>query len=129
MALSPGTRFGHYEIVAAIGAGGMGEVYRAIDTRIPRPVAIKVLPAQVGDDPGRRARFDREARAIGSLNHPHICTLFDVGEHDGHSFLVMELVEGETLARRIEHGPLALEEALRHAADMAAALGRAHRQS
>jgi len=129
MSLSSGTKLGPYEIHSPIGAGGMGEVYRATDTRIPRAVAIKVLPEQVGDDPARRARFDREARAIGSLNHPNICTLFDVGEHNGHSFLVMELVEGETLASRLEKGPIALEDALRYATDMAAALARAHRQS
>src|SRR5262245_55536437 len=128
MTLASGTKLGPYEIHSRLGAGGMGEVYRATDTRIPRPVAIKILPEQAGDDPGRRARFDREARAIGSLNHPNICTLFDVGEHNGHSFLVMELVEGETLAKRLEKGPIALEEAVRYATDIATALGRAHRQ-
>ena len=128
MALAPGTRFGPYRIDALIGAGGMGEVYRATDTRLPRPVAIKVLLASVSEDPGRRARFEREARTIGTLNHPHICTLFDIGEHDGRSFIVMELVEGDTLAHRIERGALPIEEALRYGIEIAGALDRAHRQ-
>ena len=105
----------------------MGEVYRATDPRVPRTVAIKVLPAEVSDDPARRARFEREARAIGSLNHPHICTLFDVGEHEGHGFLVMELVEGETLATRLQRGAFPLDDALRYASEIASALDRAHR--
>ncbi len=104
MPLQPGLRLGPYEIQSALGAGGMGEVYRARDTRLDRTVAIKVLPAQLRDDPEFRERFDREARAISALDHPHICALYDVGEHDGMAYLVMEYLEGETLARRLEHG-------------------------
>src|SRR5262245_60829481 len=98
MALSAGTRLGPYEIVSALGAGGMGEVYRARDTRLDRTVAIKILPETLASDPVFRERFDREARAISALNHPHICTLHDVGEQEGTSFLVMEHLEGTTLA-------------------------------
>src|SRR5215208_4855938 len=101
MTIAPGARLGPYEIVAAIGAGGMGEVYRARDTRLDRTVAIKVLPAQFAGDPHLRDRFDREARAISSLNHPHICALFDVGHQDSVHFLVLEYVDGETLAERV----------------------------
>ena len=111
MTLTAGARLGPYEIQAALGAGGQGEVYRATDTRLDRTVAIKVLPEHLASDPQFRERFDREARAISSLNHPHICTLYDVGRQDpstgsGHavSFLVMEYLEGETLADRISHG-------------------------
>src|ERR1700736_68760 len=100
MALSTGTHLGPYEIVAPIGAGGMGEVYRARDTRLDRTVAIKVLPAHLADSPELRERFEREARTIASLNHPHICTLHDIGHQDGTDFLVMEYLEGETLAQR-----------------------------
>jgi len=92
MAILPGRRLGPYEILSAIGAGGMGEVYRARDTRLERTVAIKVLPAHLSSDPDRRERLDREARAISSLNHPHICTLYDVGHQDGASYLVMEFL-------------------------------------
>ena len=98
MPLAPGTRLGPYEIVAPIGAGGMGEVYRAKDTRLDRSVAIKVLPPQFSEDAQRRERFEREARTISSLNHPHICALYDVGQQDGLAFLVMEHLEGQTLA-------------------------------
>src|SRR5512136_191783 len=108
MALSAGTSLGPYEIQAAIGAGGMGEVYKARDTRLDRAVAIKVLPREVSADPDRRARFEREARTIASLNHPHICTLHDVGEHEGSTFLVMELLEGEPLRARICHARAAV---------------------
>src|SRR6266498_1723611 len=97
MPLGPGTRLGPYEIVAAIGAGGMGEVYKARDTRLDRTVAIKILPQALAADPQFRDRFDREARTISQLDHPHICALYDVGEHDGTSFLVMQYLEGETL--------------------------------
>jgi eukaryotic-like serine/threonine-protein kinase len=128
MSLVPGTRLGPYEILAPIGAGGMGEVYRARDTRLERHVAVKTLPAGVSADPERRQRFEREARAIAALNQPHICTLYDVGEHDGTAFLVMELLEGETLAARLERGPLDLASALACAIQMAEALDRAHRQ-
>src|SRR5678815_4861697 len=101
MPLEAGTRLGPYEIVAALGAGGMGEVYRARDTRLGRDVAIKVLPEHLSAHPELRARFDREAKAISSLNHPHICTLFDVGREGQTDYLVMELVEGESLSARI----------------------------
>jgi serine/threonine-protein kinase len=128
MTLSPGTRLGPYEITAPLGAGGMGEVYKAKDTRLDRSVAIKVLPAHVSADPDRRARFAREAKTIAGLNHPHICTLHDVGEHDGTTFLVMELLTGETLAQRLDKGPLPLEQALTVATEIADALTAAHRQ-
>src|SRR5215471_2116690 len=98
MALTSGTKLGPYEIVSPLGAGGMGEVYRARDTRLGRDVAVKVLPQHLSSDPDLKARFEREARAISSLNHPHICHLYDIGSHDGTDFLVMELLEGETVA-------------------------------
>src|SRR5437763_16652724 len=100
MALAAGTRLGPYEIVDPLGAGGMGEVYRARDTRLSRDVAIKVLPQHLSAHPEVRARFEREAKTISSLNHPHICTLFDVGREGDIDYLVMEMVEGETLAAR-----------------------------
>ncbi len=128
MTLASGTRLGPYEITGALGAGGMGEVYRARDSRLGRDVAIKVLPAHVAASPELRARFDREARTISQINHPHICTLFDVGHQDGVDFLVMELLEGETLAHRLERGPLPPEELLRRATEIADALDKAHRQ-
>src|SRR3979411_1780661 len=104
MAILPGTRLGPYEILSAIGAGGMGEVYRARDTRLDRIVAIKVLPTHLADRSELRERFEREARTIASLNHPHICTLFDIGQQDGIDYLVMEYLEGETLATRATSG-------------------------
>src|SRR5690349_14057425 len=110
--LAPGTRLGVYEVVAAIGAGGMGEVYKAKDTRLDRTVAIKVLPSHVSSDPALRERFEREARAIGALNHPHICTLYDVGHQDGTDFLVQEHLEGQTLAERLTKGALPLDQGL-----------------
>ncbi len=106
-------RLGPYEIVSAIGAGGMGEVYKATDTRLDRTVAIKVLLAHVADDPDLRQRFEREAKTISSLNHPHICPVFDVGQQDGIDCLVMEYLDGETLAQRLEKGALPLDQALR----------------
>ena len=112
MSLPAGTRLGPYEIVSPIGAGGMGEVYRALDTRLDRTVAIKVLPSAVADRAELRQRFEREARAVSSLNHPHICTLHDIGSHDGIDFLVMEYLEGETLATRLASGPLPLDQVL-----------------
>ena len=127
MALRPGTRLGAYEIVAPVGVGGMGEVYRARDTRLDRTVAIKVLQPAVAGDPERRERFDREARAIASLSHPHVCALFDVGQQDGTPFLVMEYLDGETLADRLKAGPLPVREALRHGAQIAAAAARSDR--
>jgi serine/threonine protein kinase/tetratricopeptide (TPR) repeat protein len=126
LSLQPGARVGAYEILSAIGAGGMGEVYRARDTRLERTVAIKVLPADLSSDPDRRERFDREARAISSLNHPHICILHDVGNQDGTSFLVMECLEGETLASRLSKGPLPIDQVLRYAIEIADALDAAH---
>ena len=128
MALTPGTRFGPYEILSALGAGGMGEVYRARDTRLDRMVAIKVLSDSLASDARFRERFDREARALSQLTHPHICTLHDVGEEGGAAFLVMELVEGETLADRLKKGPLPLDHALKVAIQIADALSAAHRQ-
>jgi len=120
---------GRYEIIEELGRGGMGEVYRARDARLDRSVAIKVLPPQYNADPDRRARFEREARAIAGLTHPHICTLYDVGESEGSTFLAMEHLTGETLASRLEKGPLPLEQALRVATEIADALAAAHRQS
>ena len=108
MALAPGTRFGPYEVIAPLGAGGMGEVYRAKDTRLSRDVAIKILPNEMCADPARKQRFEREAKTISGLNHPNICVLYDVGCQDGVDYLVMECVEGETLAKRVEKGPLTL---------------------
>ena len=127
MALGAGTRLGPYEIQAAIGAGGMGEVYRARDTRLDRTVAIKVVPSHVSDDPAVRERFEREARAVAALNHPHICTLHDVGHQDGVDFLVMEHLDGESLAQRLTKGPLSLDSALRYAIEIVDALDKAHR--
>ena len=133
MSLAPGTRFGPYEIVGPLGAGGMGEVYRAHDSRLGRDVAIKVLPPHLSSSPEIRARFEREARTISSLNHPHICTLYDVGRAPGEAgsgeadYLVMELVEGETLAQRLTRGPLPSSELLRTGIEIADALDRAHR--
>src|ERR1700745_510263 len=106
MALSVGTRLGPYEVIAPLGAGGMGEVYKARDTRLDRMVAVKVLSAALSADVQFRERFDRGARATSQLDHPHICTLHDVGEHDGTSFLVMQFLEGETLEARLRKGPL-----------------------
>ena len=127
MPLNPGARLGPYEIVALLGAGGMGEVYKARDTRLDRTVAIKVLPDTLAVDPQFRNRFDREARAISQLTHPHICTLYDVGEQQGTAFLVMEYLKGETLAKRLERGALPLAEALTIAIQIVSALDNAHR--
>ncbi|MGO9123332.1 MAG: protein kinase domain-containing protein [Terriglobales bacterium] len=127
MALTTGTKLGPYEIVSPLGAGGMGEVYRAHDSRLGRDVAIKVLPRQLQSDPDLKARFEREARAISSLQHAHICTLFDVGHQDGTDYLVMEYLEGETLAARLQKGPLPLDQVLTIAIQTADALERAHR--
>ena len=127
MALTSGTKLGPYEIQSALGAGGMGEVYRAKDTRLERTVAIKILPAHLSGDPVRKQRFEREAKTISSLNHPHICVLYDVGHQDGTDYLVMECVEGETLAKRLERGPLPLEQVLKYGAQIADALDKAHR--
>ena len=128
MPLAPGTRLGPYEILSPIGAGGMGEVYRSRDTRLERTVAVKVLPAHLSSSPGLRARFEREARAVSSLNHPHICILYDIGSQDGIDYLVMEYLEGETLAARLQRGPLPPAELLRTAIEVGDALQKAHRQ-
>ena len=128
MALTAGTRLGPYEVTALIGAGGMGEVYRATDTRLDHTVAIKVLPEHLAAEPQRQERFEREAKAVSSLNHPHICTLHDVGERDGIHYLVMEYVEGDTLQQRLEKGRLPLDQALEYAIQIADALDKAHRQ-
>jgi serine/threonine protein kinase/Tol biopolymer transport system component len=132
MPISPGDRLGPYEIVAPLGAGGMGEVYKARDTRLDRTVAVKVLPPAAADDPVRLRRFEHEARAVAALNHPNICALFDVGsEQSGESpihFLVMEYLEGDTLSRRLHQGPMPLPLALECGAQIADALARAHRQ-
>ena len=127
MPLSPGTRLGAYEIVGPLGAGGMGEVYRARDTRLGREVAVKVLPQHLAATPEIRARFEREAHTISSLNHPNICTLHDVGHEGDIDYIVMELVEGETLADRIARGPLPTFEVLRIGTQIADALDKAHR--
>jgi len=129
MALTNGTKLGPYEIVAPLGAGGMGVVYRARDTRLERTVAIKILPTHLSSDPTLRQRFEHEAKTISSLNHPHICVLYDVGRQDGVDFLVMEYVEGETLAARLEKGPLPLEQVLKFGIQIADALDKAHRNS
>ncbi len=128
MALANGTKLGPYEIVAPVGAGGMGEVYKAQDGRLERTVAIKVLPEHLTGDAERRSRFEREAKAISSLQHPHICTLHDVGSQDGVDFLVMEYLEGETLAQRLSRGRLPMEQLLRHGMEIAEALDKAHQQ-
>ena len=128
MPLSPGTQLGRYEITAPLGAGGMGEVYRARDTRLERTVAIKILAAQFASDPVRKQQFEREAKTISSLNHPHICTLYDIGQQDGIDYLVMEYLEGETLAQRLMKGPLPLEQVLQYAIEIADALDKAHRK-
>ena len=136
MTITPGTRLGPYEVQATLGAGGMGEVYKARDTRLDRTVAIKVLPEALAADPQFRERFDREARTISSLDHPHICALYDVGEQDGVSFLVMQYLEGETLAQRLRSVAsgfrgtnigLPINEALTIAIQIASALDAAHR--
>ena len=128
MPLLPGARLGPYEILGPLGAGGMGEVYRAKDTRLGRDVAVKILPTHLSQKPESRDRFEREARAISSLNHPHICTLYDVGREGDADYFVMELLEGETLASRLTRGPLKLDEALKVAAQIADALAAAHKK-
>ncbi len=127
-ALVPGFRLGPYEILSAVGAGGMGEVYKARDTRLDRTVAVKVLPARLSENPEFRQRFEREAKTISQLSHPHICTLHDVGNQDGVEYLVMEFLDGETLIERLAKGPLPLEQMLRYGIEMADALEKAHRQ-
>ena len=128
MTLASGTKLGPYAIQSPLGAGGMGEVYRARDTRLERDVAVKVLPANLSSDPSLRLRLEREAKAVSKLSHPHICTLHDIGHQDGVDFLVMELVEGETLERRLVRGPLPPEQTIRFAAQIADALAKAHKR-
>jgi eukaryotic-like serine/threonine-protein kinase len=128
MAILGGKRLGPYEILSAIGAGGMGEVYRARDTRLERIVAVKILPDHLADRAELRERFEREARTIASLNHPHICTLYDIGQQDGVDYLVMEYLEGETLAERLKKGPLPIDQVLRYAIEIVDALDKAHRK-
>src|SRR5215472_17352569 len=128
MGLPSGTKLGPYEIVAPLGAGGMGAVYRARDMRLDRNVAIKILPAHLAGKPDATERFEREARTISALNHPHICQLHDVGQQEGVRYLVMELLEGETLAERLGRGPLPLEPVLRYGAEIAEGLHAAHRR-
>ena len=127
MALTSGTKLGPYEIQSPLGAGGMGEVYRGRDTRLDRSVAVKILPSHLSENPEARQRFDREARAISSLNHPNICTLYDVGHQDGIDFLVMEFLEGETLADRLLKGPLPTEQVLKYGIEICEGLERAHK--
>src|SRR3990170_2784254 len=123
-----GQRLGPYEILGPLAAGGMGEVYRARDTRLERTVAVKVLPSHLSANPEARQRFEREARAASSLNHPHICTLHDIGEHEGRHYIVMELLEGQTLKHRIAGKPLGTEPPLEIAVQTAEALDAAHAQ-
>ncbi len=127
MALTAGTKLGPYEVLGALGAGGMGEVYRARDTRLERTVAIKILPEHLASDPGRRARFEREARIVSGLSHPNICALFDLGEQNGIHYVVLEYLEGETLADRLAKGPMPVSEVLKVGADIASALDAARR--
>lgn len=127
MALTAGTKLGPYEIQSLLGAGGMGEVYRARDTRLDRTVAIKVLPPHLSENSEAKLRFEREAKSISSLNHPHICTLYDVGSQEGVGFLVMEFLEGETLADRLIRGPLPLEQLIKYGIEICEGLEKAHK--
>src|SRR5437016_289896 len=122
MVFTAGVKLGPYEIQSLLGAGGMGEVYRARDTRLNRTVAIKVIPLSLSSDPARRQRFEREARAISALQHPNICTLYDLGHQNGTDYLVMEYLEGETLASRLAKGPLPLEQTFRYGIEIADSL-------
>ncbi|HEY6931666.1 MAG TPA: serine/threonine-protein kinase, partial [Thermoanaerobaculia bacterium] len=128
MGLAAGTKLGPYEVLSPLGAGGMGEVYKARDTRLERTVAVKVLPERLSLSPESRQRFEREAKTISALSDPHICTLYDVGNQDGVEYLVMEYLEGETLSDRLAKGPLPLDLMLRYGIEIARALERAHRQ-
>ncbi|HSL85171.1 MAG TPA: serine/threonine-protein kinase, partial [Thermoanaerobaculia bacterium] len=124
--MSPGTHLGPYEIVAPLGAGGMGEVWRARDSRLGREVAVKVLPAEFAADAERLKRFEREARATAALSHPNILAVYDVGSHEGVSYLIEELLEGESLKERLDRGGLTVSEALRIAGEIAKGLAAAH---
>jgi serine/threonine protein kinase len=128
VAIEAGTKLGPYEITSALGAGGMGEVYRATDTRLGRTVAIKVLPSHLSENPQFKQRFEREAKTISQLSHPHICTLHDIGHENGIDFLVMEFLEGETLAQKLAKGPLTADQSLQYGIQIADALDKAHRQ-
>src|ERR1041385_5143710 len=128
MSLTPGSKLGPYEIQSQLGAGGMGEVYRARDSRLERTVAIKVLPDHFSQNAELKQRFEREARTISSLNHPNICALYDIGNQDGTDYIVMEYLEGETMAQRLEKGALSPEQALRYGIEITEALAKAHRQ-
>ena len=127
MALPSGTKLGPYEIQSRLGAGGMGEVYRARDVRLGRDVAVKILPAHLSSDPDARRRFEREAKTISGLNHPNICTLYDVGHQNGLDFIVMEYLAGETLETRLSRGPLSLQQVLEYGSQIAHGLDKAHR--
>ena len=127
MSLAPGTKLGPYEILAPLGAGGMGEVYSARDRRLERSVAIKILPEHLSSDPTQKQRFEREAKAISSLTHPNICTLYDVGYQNAVDFLVMELLDGESLASRLEKGAMPLAQVLKTGREVSDALDKAHR--
>src|SRR6201997_1676875 len=124
MSLSAGARLGPYEVLSPIGAGGMGEVYKARDTRLERTVAVKVLPRHLSESSDVRQRFEREAKTISSLSHPHICALYDVGNQDGVEYLVMEFLEGETLSDRLARGALPLDQVLRYGIEIAEALDK-----
>src|SRR5215510_3823428 len=126
MGLTSGTRLGPYEILAALGAGGMGEVYRARDTKLAREVAIKVLPAEVSADPNRLARFEQEARSASALNHPNIVTIYEIGSADSVSYISMELVQGRTVRELLTEGPLPTKRLLALSAQVADGLARAH---
>ena len=126
MPLAPAFRLGPYEIIDLLSAGGMGEVYRARDTRLGRQVAVKVLPAAFAADPERLDRFEKEAQAAGALNHPNIVAVFDVGSHDGTSFVVSELIDGSTLGEHLRRGPMARALALDYVAQVARGLAAAH---
>lgn len=129
MALNPGTKIGPYEIIAALGAGGMGEVYRAHDTRLGRAVALKILPLIFAQDTDRLRRFEQEARAVAALNHPNILAIHDLGEHDGAPFLVSELLEGSSLRAELESGPLPTRKATDYAVQIAQGLAAAHEKA
>src|SRR5215470_9189073 len=128
MPLTSGTKLGPYEIIAPLGAGGMGEVYRARDTRLDRLVAVKILPTHLSADPARKLRFEREAKTVSALNHPNICSLFDVGSQEGIDFLVMECIDGESLAQRLARGALSFDQVLKLGTQIADALDKAHRR-
>src|ERR1700737_1287793 len=128
MTLSAGTRLGPYEILSPLGAGGMGEVYRARDRKLDREVAVKVLPQSVAADPDALSRFEREAKAVAALSHPNILSIFDFGTHDGVSYAVMELLEGETLRGKLDAGPIAQKQAVDYALQVAKGLSAAHKK-